>query len=122
MAYQYGGKIRDIEAPEPTIADPAEAMVFDPEKCGTTAGYKQHQNFNENACAHCKGALAAYSRAYRARVRSGQVVVMKEFSPERCGSYAGYAAHKRHNVPPCTVCLVAHAECMHAYRAKRKAA
>jgi hypothetical protein len=127
MAYAYRGTVRDIEEPELTAteappANHADAPVFDPDKCGTPTGYKQHRHFNEAACDPCKAALAAYSRAYRARVRAGQVVVLKEFSPEKCGTYAGYAAHKRHNVPPCAACLVAHADYMHAYRTKRKAA
>jgi len=122
MGYKYRGTVRDIEeqaieAPEP---ESKPAPVFDPSKCGRYVGYKQHRHFGQEACPPCKASLAKYSRDYRARVRSGQSVVMKTFSPDKCGSYAGYAAHLRHQAPHCQPCLVAHADYMHAYRAKRK--
>ena len=128
MGYVYRGKIRDVEPTTPPA--PAVTAVpivrkhrkFDPTICGTPAGYKQHRRLDEDACDPCKAALAAYSREYRVRVLTGVTVVKKGFSPERCGSYAGYARHKRHDVPVCTLCEVAHADYMDEYRANRKAA
>lgn len=125
MGYQYRGTVRDLDEPiteahkDKPQAKPAP--VFDPTKCGRYVGYKQHRQFGQDACGPCKASLAKYSRDYRARIRSGQSVVMKAFSPDACGTYAGYARHKRYELKPCAACLVAYADYMHAYRAKRRA-
>ena len=67
MAYRYRGtRTLDTEPDQPD-----EPFIgghpFDPAKCGTNAGYRQHQKFGEPACRPCKDGTAAYHREQRAR-------------------------------------------------------
>jgi len=39
-------------------------LVFDPSKCGTRMGYKQHQNHGVPQCDPCKAANNEYMKAY----------------------------------------------------------
>jgi hypothetical protein len=117
MNYQYRGANFEVE--EPQRWRPQTEFVA--EKCGTYAGYKQHQKFGQEACRPCKDALAAYCRdRYHARKHLPPRVY--GFSPDKCGTYAGYARHKRSEVPPCEPCKDAWAGYMNEYRAQRKAA
>jgi hypothetical protein len=118
MAYQYGGKIRDIEEPAPIRATRLDG--FDPSACGTYAGYRRHQKHKVPACQDCLEAQAAYSRDYYERTKDRPRKTV--FTPELCGTYSGYRKHVITGVKPCPACLTAHADYMHAYRAKRKAA
>lgn len=42
------------------------------EKCGTIAGYRSHQYYEEETCDACKAAWNEYHRAYRARRKEEQ--------------------------------------------------
>lgn len=128
MAYKYRGTNHDLDAPVLTIApEPAPPSKHFPrtngcgDATGTPAGYKRHQKAGEDACAPCKRAIAAYAKEYRAKIRSGERFVKKGYSNERCGSYAGYIRHNRHNVPACTPCLAAYSAYMTGWRNRRKA-
>lgn len=74
---------------------------------GTRTGYARHQRADQEACDPCKSALAAYSRDYRAKIRGGEHTARSGYSDDRCGSYAGYCRHLRHNVPVCGPCAEA---------------
>lgn len=102
MAYVYRGTVRDLETPFPEDAPAA----FDPSKCGTYAGVKQHRKHGTERCRPCKNAENAYHREYRAKRRGGPVPV-REFRDDRCGTLAGYSRHARHNVPICDPCRAA---------------
>jgi hypothetical protein len=90
-------------------------------RCGTANGYKRHQKLGETACKPCRAGMAEYSRNYRLRILSGEVILKKPFTPDRCGTYAGFRLHTKHKIPPCDPCRKAHQEYQRAYRAKRKA-
>lgn len=119
MGYVYRGTIRDVDEPitEP-FATPARAP-FDPVKCGTYAGYKQHQNHKNTPCRACKDAASAYQRDLKRRREAGLVV--REFRDDKCGTLAGYSRHFRLGVPVCDPCLVARAEYRAAYYAMNAA-
>jgi hypothetical protein len=58
--YGYGGSER--------FRGPRQVLVFDPSKCGTRKGYRQHQNHGVEQCSDCKAAHARYmADYYRAR-------------------------------------------------------
>ena len=116
MGYTYRGNIRDVDDAldvQPVPLSPWEHKPFDPAKCGTYAGYKQHQNCGVAACRQCKDALAAYHRDLRARHKAGQVV--RVFKADKCGTLAGYSRHVRHGVPLCDACRQARSEYRAAY-------
>ena len=119
MGYVYRGTIRDLDEPVDHVAKPRRAP-FDPGKCGTNAGYKQHQNHGiMPPCQPCRDAVAEYHRDLKARHDAG--LVMRGFRDDKCGTLAGHARHVRHGVPVCDPCEAARA----AYRAsyyKRTAA
>jgi hypothetical protein len=123
--YVYRGTLRDVKtaaAPTRTPSTPGpkpKPRVFDPAKCGTYKGYKQHQDGDTEKCQPCKDANAAYSRAYGARPPGP---VHRGFRPDKCGTRAGYFRHLRHGVPVCGPCAAAHAGYMAAHRAKQKPA
>jgi hypothetical protein len=127
MGYQYRGKIHDVDkpllevAPEPPPSRNFPRTTGCGDAKGTTAGYKRHQKAGEDACAPCKRAVAQYAKEYRVKVRSGERFVRKGFSPERCGTYAGYTHHGRHGVPACKPCLKAYSAYMTQWRNNRKA-
>ena len=100
MAYVYRGTVRDIE-PEPIEPEKVPA-VFDPSKCGTLSGYKQHRKFSTSPCQPCKDAAAKYHREYRVRAKNGETVA--KFSPDRCGTLTGHRRHVRHGVALCEQC------------------
>lgn len=58
MTYQYNG-------PE-TWNGPRQRLVFDPTKCGTRKGYRQHQNHGVPVCDDCRKAHNAYMNARNA--------------------------------------------------------
>ncbi len=122
MGYQYRGTIRDIE--EESTPTPAPRLgVFDPSKCGTYAGYRQHQKYGlMPACRPCKDAQAAYSRDYIERRGGRTAPAIREFQPGACGTYAGYARHLRSEVPPCADCHRAWLEYRRAWRSRKRAA
>lgn len=52
MTYTYNG-------PE-TWTGPRQTLVFDPTKCGTRKGYRQHQNHGTPTCPECRKAHNTY--------------------------------------------------------------
>ena len=130
MAYQYRGTIRDVTEPQP---EPAKSRpkskpgpkprpgIFDPAKCGTYAGYKQHGAYGIEACQPCKDANAASSRSYEARLKAGGVRRHgRGFQPDACGTRAGYCRHQRHKVPACGPCAEASRIYTAEHRAKKR--
>lgn len=127
MAYQYRGTVRDLDAPLMAITPEAPTPRPKPsggchEAKGTKSGYRRHQKASEPACDECKAAIAAYAKEYRAKVRNGERVIRKGFTPDRCGTYAGYTHHNRHAIPACQPCRDAYSAYMTAWRNRRKAA
>lgn len=132
MAYKWNGAPELAEvAPVLTIVAPVEPpkakpgpkpkpRVFDPDRCGTVPGYKQHRKHHQDACAPCKAAMATYGREYAARVKLNGV--RRGFNPDKCGTRAGYRRHEHSDVPTCGPCRAANSERSNAYRAARKAA
>lgn len=126
MAYKWNGAPELAEtAPVLTTAAPKARPkpctgVFDPTKCGTPPGYKQHRKHDQEACGDCKAAAAAYGREYAARVKLNGV--RRGFNPDKCGTRAGYRRHEHSDVPTCGPCRAANSERSNAYRAARKAA
>lgn len=56
--YKYRGTNHDTDTPLPRQINP-----FDPTKCGTYAGYRQHENTGTPKCRPCKDAATRYKRA-----------------------------------------------------------
>lgn len=108
MAYVYRGTTRDIEEETTTKPRPRQRAPFDPTKCGTYAGYKQHDNTGTPHCRPCKDAANKYVRELRARHKISPII--RGFQPDKCGTLAGYSRHKRHDVPVCDPCKQARAE------------
>jgi hypothetical protein len=48
----------------------AKGLTFDPKKCGTYAGYKQHQNHGTEKCSPCKRANSEHVKAFYARKKA----------------------------------------------------
>jgi hypothetical protein len=90
--YVYRGT-RTEPAPEPVKKPRHE---FDPDRCGTYAGYKQHQRKQVPSCDDCRKVAADYMRnRYKPKGRP----------PVQCGTPNGYVRHKRHNEDPCAPCI-----------------
>jgi hypothetical protein len=114
MAYVYRGTKLDALEPEPVRRAPG---VFNPDRCGTTSGYNQHQVHGTPACRPCKDAQSEYRRAYYERI-GGRPRVKAHSDRKRgtgkapkngtgCGTYNGHAAHKRDGTPACDPCKAA---------------
>lgn len=56
MGYVFKGKDK--------YTPPAKPLTFDPSKCGTRKGYRQHQNHGIYICTACRAANAVYQNAY----------------------------------------------------------
>ena len=110
MAYQYRGTVRDTE-PEDLLPDPStpgpQRRPFDPAKCGTRAGFKQHARHDEDPCVRCVEANRAYQDAYN---KARRAVTRRPLVLRPCGTNAAYARHITHGEDPCDPCTVAHAE------------
>lgn len=61
MTYRYNGA--------ETWSGPRQTITFDPSKCGTRKGYRQHQNHGIPACQACKGAHNTYMNDRNKRIR-----------------------------------------------------
>ncbi|QDG61218.1 hypothetical protein [Pseudarthrobacter sp. NIBRBAC000502771] len=119
MGYVYRGTIRDADEPVDEVSVTGRAP-FDPTKCGTNAGYKQHQNHGiMPPCQPCRDGADEYRRELKARHGAGLVV--REFQDDKCGTIAGYSRHIRHGVPVCDPCQAARAEYRAAYYASNAA-
>lgn len=119
MAYQYRGTRTLATEQEPEEPLTVERAPFDPAKCGTYKGYKQHQNHKVPPCQACKTAAANYKHELAARHKAGQVV--RQFRSDKCGTLAGYSRHKRHDTPVCAECQTARAEYRSDYYARQAA-
>jgi hypothetical protein len=67
MSYQYRGSKHDVPAGLSlvTAARPQrKTSTFNRDKCGTKAGFRQHQNHAVTVCPDCQEAQADYMRAY----------------------------------------------------------
>ncbi len=118
MGYSYRGSNHEVEEDQ----EPWRPQVgFVASKCGTYAGYRQHQKYGQEACRPCKDGLAAYCRD-RYHTRKHLPPRIYGFNPDKCGTYAGYTRHQRSDVPPCEACKTANADYMHNYRTRRQAA
>jgi len=63
MGYTYRGA-----QPAPTRAtSTAGDLIFNPAKCGTYAGYKQHQNHGVPTCADCRKANSNHVNEFHKR-------------------------------------------------------
>lgn len=103
MAYVYKGTVRDVEpAPVRNASTPGPKPVFDPAKCGTMPGYKQHLRHNTDPCDPCRAANAEHSATYRAR-KPKTVRVLKP-----CGTHAAYNRHLKNGEAPCDACTEGH--------------
>lgn len=121
MAYVRGARRSSIikplpihvpdDAPEPVgsrlSSIPGPKPVFDPLKCGTLPGYKQHHRHGQEPCGPCKAVNAEASR--RSRVPKPRVL-------KPCGTHAAYTRHIKAGEKPCAPCLAGHA----AYEAKNR--
>jgi hypothetical protein len=73
MAYKYGGKNHDVPAGTSLITIPRperKPFQFNTEKCGTKAGFRQHQRHDVDICDDCRAAQAEYMRNYLAARRA----------------------------------------------------
>lgn len=68
MGYVYKGT-QPEPAPLRDASTPGPKPAFDPAKCGTRKGYRQHLRHGQDACAPCTAANTASSSAYRAARR-----------------------------------------------------
>jgi hypothetical protein len=67
MSYQYRGSRHDVPAGLSLVTAPRpqrKAPTFNRAKCGTKAGFRQHQNHGVTVCPDCREAQADYMRAY----------------------------------------------------------
>lgn len=128
MAYTYRGTNRDTLDPTPARRPAVGKGEFNPDRCGTYSGYRQHQTHKSPACQPCKDAMAAYSREYYERIGGRPKVAVKSDrkrgpgkNPRNgsgCGTYNGHAAHKRAGTPACEPCK----EALRAYKREREQA
>lgn len=119
MGYQYRGKIHDLDEPATAPVAPGE---FDPAKCGTYAGYKQHQKRGVPSCDACRAACAEYRRNwYHAKKKPVQERAEGVYDPEFCGTRNGYERHRRRNTIPCAPCRAGHNDYARDYKARRAA-
>lgn len=113
MGYQYRGTIHDLN--EPAYVPPRKHDGFEPDACGTYAGYRRHQKWGVPACQDCRDAMAAYSRDRYVKRPP------KTFNPDKCGTWAGWLRHRYYGVPACEACQDAGREYQRQYRARRRA-
>ena len=117
--YVWSGEAQTPTPPKPKRARRPRKNAAE---CGTYSGYRTHKNKGQEACRECKDAMAAYCREYRERIQRGELTPRKGFTPDRCGSRAGYIRHRKHSTTACQPCLAANAQYMREYNAERKAA
>jgi hypothetical protein len=109
--------------PRPARVPVPRPRVFDPSKCGTHAGYKQHRRYGTDVCDACRAANSAYHRAWRAANPKEPVIRPDgRFSPGHCGTPQGYQRHLRAGTPTCVPCRAAHTERHRGYRTAKAAA
>lgn len=63
MGYQYRGTNHDVPA-NLSLISARPRKSFDPSKCGTKAGFRMHQRYDEPLCDGCRKAQADYMRTY----------------------------------------------------------
>jgi len=119
MSYKYKGA--NFEVIDEPLDTPVPAGQFDPYKCGTYAGYRQHQHLGMEACRPCKDAKAKKSAAYYEKVKAGRPVAARSLDDSACGTRTGYFRHRRVGGPTCDACREAQANYMINYRAGKRA-
>jgi len=62
MGYAYRGANRETR--------PVKPLRFDSSKCGTRAGYRQHQNHGIYICTACRAANTEYQNEYNRNRRA----------------------------------------------------
>ena len=121
MAYVYRGTIRDepeIYAPKRTAKIPLRD--FNPDKCGTYAGYRRHIRYQIPVCATCRVAQRAYDREYDKRRNGRSVLGPSIFQPNKCGTTAGYWQHRRYDIDVCPECRDALRAYKNDWKAKKE--
>jgi hypothetical protein len=69
VAYKYRGSNHDVPSGTSLITIPRHGrkpLAFNTDKCGTKAGYRQHQRRGIPMCNQCRNAQAEYMRGYNA--------------------------------------------------------
>lgn len=85
------------------------APGFNPDKCGTTAGYKQHSKYGVELCDPCRKAKSDYVAAAKATKPKPPPKPRKRPKPPiPCGSYAAHRRHKRAGEPIDDACREAY--------------
>ena len=62
MTYNYAGA--------ETWTGPRQQLIFNPDKCGTRKGYRQHQNHGTPTCDRCRHAHNTYMNQYNNQRRA----------------------------------------------------
>lgn len=106
MAYTYKGTNRDITLPP--LERKKRAAEFNPDMCGTTAGYNRHRKARNKICAPC---LQAERERTGAKARQERAL---------CGTKTGYSRHHREGTPPCQECREAKNTWQRENRAKKR--
>lgn len=87
------------------------------DKCGTTAGYRHHDNMGETPCDDCRQAIADYNRQLR-RSKGSQ----PRTTPQH-GTHSGWVnLHMKRGIPGCTACRDAHRAWQKEYRDRKQRA
>ena len=71
--YVYRGALLYRPPLEPDIGPETKPSPFNPEKCGTNAGYHQHRRHKQDACTGCHEAHKAYDAEYRAKKKAAGI-------------------------------------------------
>ena len=106
---------------DPAIVSPQRDVR---ETCGTHSGYNTHLYYKEPPCRDCTTAHTAYNN-YRYKVVRQAVALLPLTTPvlrDRCGTTAGYQAHRRRQEFVCEACLSAHHTANTVYAASHKEA
>lgn len=84
---------------------------------GTVRGY----NWYKCRCPLCKKAISDYGKERRqakhAELGGDPEQKPYDYKPVDCGTYSGYATHKRRNEVPCEACTIARDDYLRDYRA-----
>ena len=83
---------------------------------GTVSGHRAHLKATEKPCLDCVTAAASHVPVKRVRRKARKV-----WTPDRCGTPAGYRAHYYYGVPACDGCKEAQAVYSAGYRERQAA-
>ena len=71
--YVYRGTDFDTPRKGPGGRPATGLTPFNPDKCGTNAGYHQHLRHDQDACTGCHEAHKAYDAEYRAKKKAAGI-------------------------------------------------